>query len=164
MLGFLWTSEREDKTSCVRNMSKEVRSTSYRFLILSSRSVFTVTCRHQHTHTHTPILPSFLAYASRQKIARKIGVHDNHPGVTGEERVGGAGGGLARCFWGVRVNLCLPMCAFGCLYTRACTYATCAGVLHWKLDADRHESDPALDQIRSDRGYSYQVRPPSDAR
>ncbi|CAN0326365.1 unnamed protein product [Pylaiella littoralis] len=30
------------------------------------------------------------------------------------------------------------------------------GVLHWKLDADRHESDPALDQIRSDRGYSYQ--------
>ena len=32
------------------------------------------------------------------------------------------------------------------------------GVLHWELDADNHESDPALDKIRADRGYSYQVR------
>lgn len=30
------------------------------------------------------------------------------------------------------------------------------GVLHWQLDADKHESDPALDKIRADRGYSYQ--------
>lgn len=34
----------------------------------------------------------------------------------------------------------------------------CAGVLHWELDASKHENDPALDKIRADRGYSYQVR------
>lgn len=29
------------------------------------------------------------------------------------------------------------------------------GVFHWKLNADLHESDPELQQIRKDQGYSY---------
>lgn len=29
------------------------------------------------------------------------------------------------------------------------------GVLYWKIDADRVDSDPLLEQIRSERGYSY---------
>ena len=33
----------------------------------------------------------------------------------------------------------------------------CKGVFHWQLDADKYENDPALDKIRADRGYSYQV-------
>ena len=32
------------------------------------------------------------------------------------------------------------------------------GVLYWKLDADKYEDDPALEAIREERGYSYQVR------
>lgn len=31
------------------------------------------------------------------------------------------------------------------------------GVLYWKLDADKHETDPRLDAIRKVRGYSYVV-------
>ncbi|CAM9341246.1 unnamed protein product [Choristocarpus tenellus] len=30
------------------------------------------------------------------------------------------------------------------------------GVLHWNLDADKFESDPELEKIRQERGYSYQ--------
>jgi len=30
------------------------------------------------------------------------------------------------------------------------------GVLHWVLDADNHETDPKLQQIRKERGYSYE--------
>ncbi|CAM9983420.1 unnamed protein product [Scytosiphon promiscuus] len=30
------------------------------------------------------------------------------------------------------------------------------GVLHWELNADKHEDDPDLEKIRKDRGYSYQ--------
>ncbi|KAJ6221625.1 hypothetical protein RDWZM_000170 [Blomia tropicalis] len=29
------------------------------------------------------------------------------------------------------------------------------GVLYWKLNADKHETDPELAKIRSDRGYTY---------
>jgi len=29
------------------------------------------------------------------------------------------------------------------------------GVLYWHLDADKYETDPALQQIREDRGYTY---------
>ncbi|XP_029569683.1 acireductone dioxygenase isoform X2 [Salmo trutta] len=29
------------------------------------------------------------------------------------------------------------------------------GVFYWKLDADIYETDPALEKIRKDRGYSY---------
>ena len=32
------------------------------------------------------------------------------------------------------------------------------GVLYWKLDPAKHESDPKLEAIRKKRGYSYQVR------
>lgn len=32
------------------------------------------------------------------------------------------------------------------------------GVLYWKLDADKHETDPKLDAIRKVRGYSYKVQ------
>lgn len=37
-------------------------------------------------------------------------------------------------------------------------YFVCIGVLHWELDADKHADDPALEEIRQDRGYSYQVQ------
>lgn len=30
-------------------------------------------------------------------------------------------------------------------------------MLHWELDADKHQDDSALEKIRKDRGYSYQV-------
>uniref|UniRef100_A0A3P9KXM1 Acireductone dioxygenase n=1 Tax=Oryzias latipes TaxID=8090 RepID=A0A3P9KXM1_ORYLA len=29
------------------------------------------------------------------------------------------------------------------------------GVFHWRLDADRYDSDPELSRIREERGYSY---------
>lgn len=29
------------------------------------------------------------------------------------------------------------------------------GVSYWKLDADKHEDDPELEQIRKDNGYTY---------
>lgn len=32
------------------------------------------------------------------------------------------------------------------------------GVLYWRLDADKHETDPKLAAIRKVRGYSYMVR------
>ena len=30
------------------------------------------------------------------------------------------------------------------------------GVVYWKLDANKHEDDPQLEQIRKERGYNYQ--------
>lgn len=31
------------------------------------------------------------------------------------------------------------------------------GVLSWRLDADKYETDPELKKIREERGYSYMV-------
>eukprot|EP00611_Tribonema_gayanum_P011779 TRINITY_DN2211_c4_g1_i1.p1 TRINITY_DN2211_c4_g1~~TRINITY_DN2211_c4_g1_i1.p1 ORF type:complete len:218 (-),score=74.73 TRINITY_DN2211_c4_g1_i1:602-1174(-) len=38
-----------------------------------------------------------------------------------------------------------------------CSFETldALGVLHWHLDADNHETDPALAAIRAERGYTY---------
>uniref|UniRef100_A0A803R8H6 acireductone dioxygenase (Fe(2+)-requiring) n=1 Tax=Cannabis sativa TaxID=3483 RepID=A0A803R8H6_CANSA len=33
------------------------------------------------------------------------------------------------------------------------------GVLSWRLDADNYETDEELKKIRTERGYSYTVRP-----
>lgn len=47
--------------------------------------------------------------------------------------------------------------------SRVLTGCGVPGVLHWQLDADKHENDPELEKIRADRGYSYQVRSMIDA-